>query len=202
MSSSYLSSRIILRHRAALLGACRFPGRSLVVLFLGGNALLPTGCLPASSTENAGLFVRNAPIPTPVPKDKQFVAAEALTECEDGSFVLAGAGCIMEPISTTRYLHEQHFRTLRAGMPVVYGHCPRFCVAHQLIEERVVGWPGTGFNRREPDGTLATSINPGVITAAFVSADTPSRADATSCDALLTKGKVGRQAAVESNFLQ
>lgn len=164
------------------------------------------------------LFARHAPVPQLVPSGKQFASAEALAAREAGSFALVGSGASMEPMyarGTAIVVHERHFQTLKAGMPVVYRNSRGFYVAHVLLENIRGGWLVIGLNSREPDDDLVTPANfVGVITAAFSPADAAVRVDVASRvarqdgsdrsarQAVLPDGKLSRQLAVDHNFLQ
>lgn len=216
MPPSFSLSRVLSHQVVSLHGARWLSGRTLAVFFLGANVLLTTGCMTYSPAQNMELFVRSAPVPTLVPKGKQLAAAEALAGGDGRSFALVGSGSSMEPMyanGTAVVVNEQHYRTLRVGMPVVYRNSRGLYVAHMLLEDLAGGWLVIGINNREPDEDLVTPSNlAGVITAAFASADTPFRADVAARVALrdgidrsarvamFSESKVGRQATAGGNF--
>jgi hypothetical protein len=155
--------------------------RVFAALALATAGLCFGGCTTYTPAGNMELFVRTAPVPALVPHGKELAAAEAHAARDANSFALIGAGKSMEPMyvsGTAIVVHEQSFKTLHVGMPVVYRNSRGYYVAHMLVEEMRDGWLAIGINNAEPDQELVTSSNfVGVIQAAYAAADTPFRAD-------------------------
>jgi hypothetical protein len=100
----------------------------------------------------------------------------------------------MEPLYAARtaiVVREQSFRSLRAGMAVVYRSRANRYVAHLLVEELAGGWLASGLNNPTPDDELVTPANfVGVVLAAYAAEDTMFRARMAA--ALASKGGVDR----------
>jgi signal peptidase I len=127
------------------------------------------------------LLVRTAPVPTLVQRGQEFAEAEREAAKNSRWFALMGAGASMEPLypsGTAIVVREQSYRTLRAGMAVVFRNENNLYVAHMLVEELAAGWIATGLNNAKPDDELVTAENfVGVVQAAYASTDTHFRAE-------------------------
>jgi hypothetical protein len=142
---------------------------------------LLVGCSTASGMSQVELLVRTAPVPTLVQRGQEFAEAEREAAKNSRWFALMGAGASMEPLypsGTAIVVREQSYRTLRAGMAVVYRNENNLYVAHMLVEELAAGWIATGLNNAKPDDELVTAENfVGVVQAAYASTDTHFRAE-------------------------
>jgi signal peptidase I len=154
------------------------------------------GCSTVPKLSQNEFFVRTAPVPTLVAPGQELVVAERAAAEDERCFALVGAGRSMEPLyasGTAIVVREQNFRTLRAGMAVVYRNRANRYVAHLLVEELAAGWIASGLNNPAPDPELVTAHNfVGVVQAAYAAADTKFRAEIAA--ELASKHGVDRRA--------
>eukprot|EP01034_Spumella_vulgaris_P006642 gene6642-8448_t len=116
-------------------GVRRRAGIAVAVLALG---LFFGGCAAVPTLSQSEFFVRTAPVPMLVQPGREMAMAERAAGEDVRCFALVGAGRSMEPLyasGTAIVVREQHFRTLRAGMAVVYRNRANRYVAHLLVEE-------------------------------------------------------------------
>jgi hypothetical protein len=150
-----------------------------LVLTLAG--LLFGGCATTSPSQQLDMFVRNAPLPTLVPRGKELATAEAAAAKTEGDFTLFGVGASMEPVylsGTALVVHPTVYCALRPGQAVVYVNRKGFHVAHMLVERTAKGWVAAGLNNDGEDETLVTSNNlVGIIKGAYAANDTVFRPD-------------------------
>ena len=155
--------------------------RAGLALALAAGGLLLGGCATYSPANNLELFARTAPLPTLVAHGKEMATAEAVAAKSDVDFALHGVGRSMEPVylgGTAIVVHPCSYRTLRAGMAVVYTNRRGHYVAHMLVEEMPKGWFAIGLNNAEPDDDLVTAGNlVGVVKSAYAATDSPFRQD-------------------------
>lgn len=167
-----------------------------IVAALAGLGLFCGGCSAVPAISQTEFFVRTAPVPTLVPRGHELAAAERAAAGDERCFALIGAGRSMEPLyasGTAILVREQSFRTLRAGMAVVYRSRSNRYVAHLLVEEMAAGWIASGLNNAEADEELVTARNfVGVVQAAYASADTQFRSEIAA--GLVSKYGVDRRA--------
>lgn len=155
--------------------------RACFALALGLAGLLFGGCATTSPSQQLDMFVRNAPLPTLVPRGKELAAAEAAAAKTEGDFTLYGVGASMEPVylsGTALVVHPTVYCALRPGQAVVYVNRKGFHVAHMLVERTAKGWVAAGLNNDGEDEVLVTSNNlVGVIKGAYAANDTVYRPD-------------------------